>query len=83
MGTPTNEVIIPTGITVGEKSVLPKVSHNRRNTPPQIAVHGIRCSSLFPMAARTMWGTTNPTNAITPKNETTIDVQRVQQIKVV
>ena len=76
-GAPMMEVMMPTGSVIGERMVRPMVSHISKNTAPTNAEPIMRNSSLLPMHFRTICGTTNPMNAITPKKETATEVQIV------
>ena len=69
-GAPIKEVNMPTGNTMGERIVLARISDVSKNTPPNKAEAGIRNRSSLPVRRRTIWGTTSPTKAIIPKNET-------------
>ena len=75
-GTPRNEVNMPTGNTMGDMMVRATVSQSNKNIPPKTAEPVIRNSSLFPIHFLTIWGTTSPTKAITPKKDTAIAVHR-------
>lgn len=69
-GAPIKEVSIPTGRTIGAIMLRASKSAANKNTPPNKAVAGIRNLSSLPIIRRTRCGTTSPTKAIIPKNDT-------------
>ena len=67
-------VIIPTGISVGARRVLEKVSQITKKLAPNKVDAGIRILRSGPTYNRTIWGTINPTNPIGPQVATAVPV---------
>ena len=80
-GPPITESMIPTGITIGAKSVRPKVSANNIRNAPKTAEQGINFRKSFPTICRAMWGAARPTNPINPVNAITTDVMSADSTK--
>ena len=66
IGAPTNEVTTPTGMAAETSIALEMMSHPRRNRAPNAAVAGRVYLLSEPSMSLTIWGTTRPTNPITP-----------------
>ena len=65
-GPPINDIIIPTGISKGEKRVLERVSQRHRKPAPKSAQRGIRAVCVFPAIFLTACGTISPSKEISP-----------------
>ena len=75
-GPPSMAVIMPTGISVGARRVLAKVSHITKKLAPNRVDAGISILRSGPTNNRTIWGTINPTKPIGPQVATTVPVIR-------
>src|SRR3989337_3401816 len=68
---PQDAVIIPTGISIGEKMVRDKVSAAVRNEAPRRKEHGRMIRLSTPIIILSTWGIISPTNPIGPVTEIT------------
>jgi hypothetical protein len=73
-GPPNIAVIIPTGISVGARSILASVSQATRKLAPKSMHAGISIRRSGPTNNRTIWGTINPTKPMGPEVATTVPV---------